>query len=340
MEITLAQVARIVNGTLEGDSDAKVHDIAEIQHARPGELTFLSNPKYHKYLATTNAEAILVDENFKETYKNLIRVKNTNLAYSIILAQFRKELSLPLPKIDKTAVISGDAILGADVSIGPNVVIGERAVIGDNVVIFANSYIGAESAIGKNSVIYPNVTIYHRCRIGERVRIHSGAVIGSDGFGYVRTSTGIEKIPQAGGVLICDDVEIGANTAIDRGTLGDTTIGRGTKLDNLIQIAHNVKIGEYCFLAGQSGVAGSTIIENGVTIAGQVGIAGHLHIGANAIIAAQAGVSKDIPAGSIVFGTPAQDKNKVWREMANIRSIPDIKEKLKQIEKLLAEKKE
>jgi len=338
VELSLQKIAEMVGGKVDGDDRLLVHDLSEIQHAEPGELTFLSNPKYVKFLATTHATAILVEENFKEPYPNLIRVQNVNFAYSRALTIFRPEAPMPVPGIDPTAIIATDAVLGKDVHIGVHVVIAEKCVIGERVIILPNSVIGRETQIGDDTLIYPNVSVYHRCRIGQRVIIHSGAIVGSDGFGFVRVENGIEKIPQAGGVLICDDVEIGANTTIDRGTLGDTTIGKGTKIDNLVQIAHNVKIGEYCFLAGQSGVAGSTVIEDGVTIAGQVGIAGHLHIGAGAIIAAQAGVSKDIPTGAVVIGSPAQEKGKVWREMANIRSIPDIKEKIKQLELLASQK--
>ncbi|PIS27756.1 MAG: UDP-3-O-(3-hydroxymyristoyl)glucosamine N-acyltransferase [Candidatus Marinimicrobia bacterium CG08_land_8_20_14_0_20_45_22] len=330
--MSLQKIAELVGGKVDGDGSLLVRDLAEIQHAGPGELSFLGNPKYVKFLATTRATAILVEENFKEPYPNLIRVPNVNFAYSRALAIFRPEASKSAPGIAPTAIIAPDAVLGKNVHIGAHVVIADKCVIGERVYILSNSVIGRETQIGDDTLIYPNVSVYHRCRIGKRVIIHSGAVVGSDGFGFVRVENSIEKIPQAGGVIICDDVEIGANTTVDRGTLGDTVIGKGTKIDNLVQIAHNVKIGEYCFLAGQSGVAGSTIIEDDVTIAGQVGIAGHLHIGAGAIIAAQAGVSKDIPTGAVVIGSPAQEKGKVWREMANIRSIPDIKEKIKQLE--------
>jgi len=332
VELSLQKIAELVGGKVDGDGSLLVRDLAEIQHAGPGELSFLGNPKYVKFLATTRATAILVEENFKEPYPNLIRVPNVNFAYSRALAIFRPEASKSAPGIAPTAIIAPDAVLGKNVHIGAHVVIADKCVIGERVYILSNSVIGRETQIGDDTLIYPNVSVYHRCRIGKRVIIHSGAVVGSDGFGFVRVENSIEKIPQAGGVIICDDVEIGANTTVDRGTLGDTVIGKGTKIDNLVQIAHNVKIGEYCFLAGQSGVAGSTIIEDDVTIAGQVGIAGHLHIGAGAIIAAQAGVSKDIPTGAVVIGSPAQEKGKVWREMANIRSIPDIKEKIKQLE--------
>ena len=339
MEFSLGQILKIVDGTLEGDEASIITDLAEIQHAKKGQLTFLGNPKYNKYLSTTEATAVLVSKDFKGSYENLIRVENPNLAFSLMIPRFRPELPLPNPEIHKTAFIANSAQLGENIYIGPNVIIEDKAVIENNVFIFANSYIGTETRIGSETVIHPNVTIYHNCQIGSKVLIHSGVVVGSDGFGFVRTEKSIKKIPQAGRVVIGDDVEIGANCSIDRGTLGDTVISKGTKLDNLIQVAHNVKIGEYCFIAAQSGIAGSSTIEDRVTIAGQVGVAGHLKIGEGAIVAAQSGVSKDVPPGTIVFGYPAQEQKKARREIANIRSIPDIKAKLKEIEKIIKESK-
>ncbi|MCK4690130.1 MAG: UDP-3-O-(3-hydroxymyristoyl)glucosamine N-acyltransferase [Candidatus Marinimicrobia bacterium] len=339
MEFSLGQILKIVDGTLEGDEASIITDLAEIQHAKKGQLTFLGNPKYNKYLSTTEATAVLVPKDFKGSYENLIRVENPNLAFSLMIPRFRPELPLPNPEIHKTAFIANSAQLGENIYIGPNVIIEDKAVIENNVFIFANSYIGTETRIGSETIIRPNVTIYHNCQIGSKVLIHSGVVVGSDGFGFVRTEKSIKKIPQAGRVVIGDNVEIGANCSIDRGTLGDTVISKGTKLDNLIQVAHNVKIGEYCFIAAQSGIAGSSTIEDRVTIAGQVGVAGHLKIGEGAIVAAQSGVSKDVPPGTIVFGYPAQEQKKARREIANIRSIPDIKAKLKEIEKIIEESK-
>lgn len=335
IEFSLGQISKIVDGILEGDESSIITDLAEIQHAKEGQLTFLGNPKYRKYLSITKATAILVPKDFGGSYKNLIRVENPNLAFSLMISRFRPSPPLPAPGIHKTACIAKSAKLGKNTYIGPNVVIEDKAVIENNVSIFANSYIGAETQIKSETVIHPNVTIYHNCQIGTDVLIHSGVVVGSDGFGFVRTEKSIKKIPQAGRVVIGDDVEIGANCSIDRGTLGDTVISKGTKLDSLVQIAHNVKIGEYCFIAAQSGIAGSSTIEDGVTIAGQVGVAGHLKIGAGAIIAAQSGVAKDVPPGTIAFGYPAQEQKKARREIASLRSIPDIKAKLKEIEKII-----
>ena len=332
MQLTLGQIARLVNGAVKGDENILINDVAEIQHARSGTITFLANPKYAKYLASTAATAVIVDENFNGNFPNLILVKNPNLAFSIVLAHFRPELPLPAPMIHPTAVIAKDARIGDDVYIGPFVVIESSAQISDKVTVFGHCYVGQYVNIGSGTVIYPNVSIYHKCIIGQKVRIHAGVVIGSDGFGFVRVENGIEKIPQAGRVVIHDEVEIGANTTIDRGTIGDTVIGRGTKLDNLVQIAHNVRIGEYCFFAAQVGIAGSTIIEDRVNVGGQVGIAGHLHIGTGVMIAAQSGVTKDVPAGTFLFGSPAQERLKAAQELAHIRSLPEIKERLKKVE--------
>ncbi|HPC36602.1 MAG TPA: UDP-3-O-(3-hydroxymyristoyl)glucosamine N-acyltransferase [Candidatus Marinimicrobia bacterium] len=339
MQLTLGQIARLVDGAVKGDENVLINDVAEIQHAQSGTITFLANPKYGKYLASTLATAVIVDENFNGNFPNLILVKNPNLAFSIVLARFRPELPLPTPMIHSTAVIAKDAKIGSDVYIGPFVVVESGAEIGDRVTIMGNCYIGQYVIIGSETVIFSNVSIYHKCVIGQKVRIHSGVVIGSDGFGFVRVENGIEKIPQAGRVVIHDEVEIGANSTIDRGTIGDTVIGRGTKLDNLVQIAHNVRIGEYCFFAAQVGIAGSTIIEDQVSVGGQVGIAGHLHIGSGVMIAAQSGVTKDVPAGIFLFGSPAQERLKAAQELAHIRSLPEIKERLKKVEMELQKRK-
>jgi UDP-3-O-[3-hydroxymyristoyl] glucosamine N-acyltransferase len=340
MTYTLGQIAAIVQGTIEGDAAAVITDIAEIQYAQPGQLSFIANPKYAKYLSTTAAEALLVAKDFEGKFKNLIRVENPNYAFSTLIARFRPPIPFPKPGIDPSAKIAKSAKLGQEIYIGPNVIISDQVTIGDHSILFGNTYIGAESQIGSAVIIYANVSIYHRCYISNNCRIHSGTVIGSDGFGFVRTDTGISKIPQEGGVIVEEDVEIGANCAVDRGTLGNTVIGKGTKLDNLIQVAHNVKIGQYCFFAGQSGIAGSTQIKDGVTVAGQVGIAGHLTVGEGAMIAAQSGISKDVPPHTIMFGYPAQERHKAWRELANIRSIPDLKERLKTLENEITQLKQ
>ena len=332
MTYTLAQISQLINGKIEGNPDTVITDLAEIQHAETGELTFLSNPKYSKYVATTNASAIIVANDFVGDFKNLIRVDNPYFGFSQLIPKFRPPITLPKPGIDPTARVADSASIGKECYIGPNVIIEADCTIGDNVVLLGNSYVGQKSEIGENSFIFPNVSIYHRCKIGAGARIHSGTVIGSDGYGFVRTKTGISKIPQEGGVEIGNDVEIGANCSIDRGTLGNTVIGKGTKLDNFIQIAHNVKLGEYCFMAAFSGIAGSSSVGNHVTVAAQVGIAGHLKVADGVMIAAQSGVTKDVEPNVILYGSPAQDRKTARREIAHIRSIPDIKERIKKFE--------
>ena len=333
MKLTLKKIAELIDGELEGDHSAIVNDVAEIQNAKEGDITFLSNLKYGHYVDETGAEAIIVTKDYQGDYKNLIKVENVNLAFSKMLEHFRPSPPQPEPQINDNATISEDAILGVDIYIGPNVVIEENSVIENGAIIRANTYIGRGARVGANSTIHPRVTVYHDCTIGENVIIHSGTVIGSDGYGYTRTDSGIEKIPQKGAVVIEDDVEIGANCTIDRGTISDTKIGKGTKLDNLIQLGHNVHVGEYCFIVAQTGVAGSTTIEDGVTIAGQVGIAGHIKIGKGAQIAAKSGITKDVPPGTTMFWYPAREQKQARKDIINIRRIAKLKQKIKDIEK-------
>ncbi|MCF7885342.1 MAG: UDP-3-O-(3-hydroxymyristoyl)glucosamine N-acyltransferase [Candidatus Marinimicrobia bacterium] len=339
MKLTLNKIAEIVDGDLEGDGSAIVHDVAEIQNAGKGEITFLGNPKYEHFVNDTEAEAIIVDQDYDGQYKNLIKVKNVNLAFSKMLDHFRPSPPKPEPKIEKSAFVSEKAILGVDIYIGHNVVVEDGAVIENGAVIKSNSYIGVDSRVGANALINPRVTIYHNCTIGEDVIIHSGTVIGSDGYGYTRTDGGIEKIPQKGGVVIEDNVEVGANCTIDRGTISDTRIGRGTKLDNLIQLGHNVKVGKYCFIVAQTGIAGSTTIEDGVTIAGQVGIAGHIRIGKGARIAAKSGITKDVPPDTTMFWYPAREQRQARKDIINIRRISKLKDRVKELEKIIETKK-
>lgn len=329
MNFSLKEICELVDGDLCGDPKATIHDVSEIQNALPGQITFLGNDKYRRYIESTEAEAIIVNKDFTGEYKNLVKVDNVNLAFSICLAKLRPAIPQKNVGIHKSAYVAKTAILGTDIYIGPNAVIEENAIIENGAYIHAGSFIGNSARIGANSIIHPNVTIYHKCIIGEYNIIHSGTVIGSDGYGFVRNESGIEKIPQTGRVVLGTDIEIGANCSIDRGTISDTEIGEGTKLDNMIQLGHNVKIGVYCFIAGQSGIAGSTKVGNYTTIAGQVGIAGHLNIGNKVIIAAQSGITKDIKDGEFWFGYPATPYKEKTKEIANIRSIPDLKKDLK-----------
>ncbi len=338
MTVTLKELANIVEGTLEGDSETEIHDVAEIQNALPGTITFLGNEKYHKYIDTTKAEALIVDKKFNGKFKNLIRVDNVNLAFAKCINKFRPPIPKKKPMIHPAAIVSEEAILGNDIYVGPHVIIEAHAVIENRACIKANTYIGNGARIGADTVVHSNVSIYHHCSIGENNIIHSGCVLGSDGYGFVRAGKSIEKIPQTGKVITGNDVELGANCTIDRGTINDTEIGEGSKLDNQIQIGHNVKVGKYCFFAGQTGIAGSTMIGDYVTIAGQVGIAGHISIGSGAVVAAKSGITKSIGEKEFWFGYPAKKYREKTREIANIRLIPDLKNRLKAVERLLKEK--
>ncbi|MBN2281527.1 MAG: UDP-3-O-(3-hydroxymyristoyl)glucosamine N-acyltransferase [Candidatus Marinimicrobia bacterium] len=338
MTFTLKELSELVGGELLGDPRAGIKDVAEIQNAMPGEITFLGNDKYRKFIKTTEAEAIIVHKDFDGEYKNLIKVDNVNLAFSLCLSKLRPQIPKNPPSIHKTAIVAKTAILGNDIFIGPHVVIEDHAVIENGASIYANCYVGHSGRVGANTLLYPNVTLYHKCIVGENNIIHSGTVIGSDGYGFVRKDDTIEKIPQTGKVVIKKDVEIGSNCSIDRGTIGDTVIGKGTKLDNHIQVGHNVKIGKYCFIAGQTGIAGSTTIGDYVTIAGQVGIGGHIEIGSRVVIGAKSGISKSIPEGEFWFGYPASPYKVATRQIASIRMIPEMKERLREIEKLINKK--
>ncbi|HMA61364.1 MAG TPA: UDP-3-O-(3-hydroxymyristoyl)glucosamine N-acyltransferase [bacterium] len=332
MQLKLSKIAEITGGNLDGDGSVIIHDVSEIQNAKKGEITFLGNPKYEHYIQETNAEAIIVGPDFSGDYKNFIRVENVSLAFSKMLDHFRPSPPQPEPQIHPQATVSENAILGVNIYIGPNVVVEDEAVIENGAVVKANSYIGYKARVGASSLINPRVTLYNNCAVGENVIIHSGTVIGSDGYGFTRTEKGIEKIPQKGGVIIEDDVEIGANCTIDRGTISNTRVGKGTKLDNLIQLGHNVEVGQYCFIVAQTGIAGSTKVDDGVTIAGQVGIAGHIKIGKKAKIAAKSGITKDVPPNTTMFWYPAREHREARKDIVNIRRISKLKERIKKLE--------
>ncbi len=334
MRYTLQEVADLVDGKVVGNAAAVVGDVAEIQLAKKGSLTFLGNSKYKKYLETTQATAILVPHDFQESGHNLIQVENPNLAFAKMIARFRPLPPHPEPGIHESALVDRKAILGKDIYVGPYAVVEPQAVIENGAVIHAQAYIGQGSRIGARAILHPRVMVYHHCTVGKACIVHSGVVIGSDGYGFVRTGQGIDKIPQAGKVIIGDEVEIGANCTIDRGTLGSTEIGQGTKLDNLVQVGHNVKIGKYCFVVAQVGIAGSTTIGAGVTLAGQVGVAGHLNIGDKAIVAAGSGVTRDVPPGEVVFWYPAREQKQARREIAGIRLLPELRKRLAKLEAL------
>jgi len=332
----LKEIADFLQAELIGDGDLEISGLAPIEEAKEGDITFVANPKYKKYLATTKASAAIVSLDVKKAPIALIRTKNPYLAYALIAQLFYK-WPYGFKGISHQAFIAEDVHLGKDVTVYPFVCIESGVEIGDETIIFSGVYIGPDVKIGKKTIIYPNVVIMAACEIGNHVIIHSGAVIGSDGFGFAPDDKGrYVKIPQLGKVKIEDDVEIGANTTIDRAAIGETVIKRGTKIDNLVQIAHNVQIGQDSIIVAQVGIAGSTKVGNRVTLAGQVGIVGHIEIGNGVTIGAKSGVPRSVPPGVVVAsGVPAMPYRTYLKTMSILPKLPEVAAKLRKIEKEL-----
>jgi UDP-3-O-[3-hydroxymyristoyl] glucosamine N-acyltransferase len=336
----LSEIAEYLNGELVGNPGISITGLAKIQDAEPGQLSFLSNPKYAKFLDSTKASAILIALDQDPPTIPYIKVKDPYLAFLEVLRLYYPVRHPDFQGIHPSAVISDTATIGQNVQIGPNVYVGDSATIGDNTLIYPNCVIFDGVTIGENSLLYSRISIRERCIVGNRVIIHDGTVIGSDGFGFAPDGDSYKKIPQMGIVCIDDDVEIGSNCTIDRATIGETHIGSGCKIDNLVQIAHNVEIEENTVIAAQTGISGSTHIGKHVTLAGQVGIVGHIEIGDNAIVAAQSGVSKNIPAGEVWFGYPASTLTKQKRIEAHLRHLPDMGKKINALQKEIKELEE
>jgi UDP-3-O-[3-hydroxymyristoyl] glucosamine N-acyltransferase len=332
MEKTLEEIASLISGELVGDGSIRIKGIAGIEEAEPGELSFLANPVYRVYLEKTRASAVIVGREIDKAKIPLIRHNNPYYAFCKALEIFTIKKDFP-EGIHKSAILGKDVRIGKGVHIGPYVIIGDRVQIEDRVTILAGSFIGDDSILGEESFLYPRVTIREEGLIGKRVILHPGAVIGSDGFGYAKEGGVYHKIPQIGKVVLEDDVEIGANTTIDRATLGETRIGRGTKIDNLVQIGHNVSIGENTVLAAQVGISGSTRVGKNVVMGGQVGLGGHIKIGDNVMIGAQAGATKSIPPNTIVSGYPAREHTKAKKIEACITLLPLYVKKIRELEK-------
>ena len=332
MRKKLKELAEWVGGTVAGDGEVEISGVAAIEEAQPGDITFVANPKYLKMLDKTHATAVIVLPEIHQTDKPLLRVTNPNLAFTKILTLFSLKPYQPRG-IDSNARISPTAQLGQDLSIYPFVYIGDHCRIGDRITLYPCVYIGEDSSIGEGSILYPNVSIYPRTVIGKRVILHSGVVVGSDGFGYVKEGRKNVKIPQVGTVEIEDDVEIGANTTIDRAALGKTIIRRGVKIDNLVQVGHNVVIDEDSILCGQVGISGSTKIGSNVTLAGQVGVVDHIKIGDNVTVGAQSGVMNDLPANQAYTGSPTLPHRDFLHMAAVLPKLPEIRKTLIQIEK-------
>jgi len=347
MKFSAAQIALLINGKIEGDPNAAVGAFGKIEEAVGGQLSFLANPKYEEYLYTTGASVIIVNETLElkqPVTATLIRVSDAYSAFAALLTKYQEIEAQQLTGIQEPSFISKSAKLGEKVFIGAFAYLAEGVVIGDHVKIHPQVYLGNNVRIGDNTVLHPGVKIYHDCVIGAGVTVHAGSVIGGDGFGFAPLPDGsFKKIPQIGNVLIEDGVEIGANVTIDRATIGSTLIRKGAKLDNLIQIAHNVDIGNDTVIAAQAGISGSTKIGNRVMIGGQAGIVGHLQIADGARINAQSGVSKSIKTrGSAVTGSPAYDYTSALRSQVISKNLPELIQRLKeledQIKQLLAEK--
>ena len=346
--MTVQEIAGWLGGEVRGDSSTAIKGVAKIEEAQAGDITFLANPKYEKYLATTKASAILVSRKLDYTKISLrstlacIRVDDPYVAFLLVLKRLNPQVD-PWPKgIHPSAVISGSAKIGKDVSVGAHSVIDEDAEIGDNTRVSHGCVVGVRAKVGRECLLYPNAIIYHQCKVGDRVTLHAGCVVGSDGFGFAPKPDGTyEKIPQVGIVVIEDDVEIGANTTIDRATLGETLIKRGVKIDNLVQVAHNVVIGENTVIAGQAGISGSVKIGKNCVLAGQVGIAGHLEIADGTVLLAQSGIPKSLKEpGKTYLGTPAKERHRAARIEAVIRSLPELSYDVERLKRDLESLKE
>jgi len=333
MNKTLKEIAKLVDGKVIGNGDILITGASGIREATEGDITFLANSKYIPLMKKTRAAAIITSDDVQKTNKPLIVTENPSLAFAKIISMITPDDAGHPEGIDYTVVIGKNVTLGKDVAIGAYVVIGENVTIGDGSIIYAGCFIGHHTKIGSKTLIYPHVSIRERISIGNRVIIHSGTVIGSDGFGFATIKGLHHKIPQVGTVEIADDVEIGANVTIDRARFDKTVIGRGTKIDNLVQIGHNVVIGENSLIVAQVGIAGSTIVGDNVTLAGQAGLVGHIVIGNNAVVTGQSGVSKDVPADTIVSGYPARPFMTTQRLNASLQNLPKLFNLVKELKK-------
>ena len=334
MEFSAQQIAALIGGKIEGDPSVTIKTLAKIEEAQPGSLTFLANPKYASYLPTTKASVVILTDGIsnEKTSATLIKVKDGREAFTVLLEAYHN-LQFSKKGVEEHANVSKTAKIGKDTYIGSFTYVGENVVIGNNVKIFPNVFIGDNSKIGDNTVVYPGVKIYRDSTIGKNCTFHSGVVIGSDGFGFVPNSeNNYRKMPQVGNVIIEDNVEIGSNSTIDRATMGSTIIRKGVKLDNLIQIGHNVEIGENTVVAAQSGIAGSTKVGRDCMIGGQVGIVGHLTIGNRVKIAAQSGISSNIKDNEVIQGSPAFNHFDYKKAYVLFRRLPELSKKINELE--------
>jgi UDP-3-O-[3-hydroxymyristoyl] glucosamine N-acyltransferase len=340
MQFTAAQIAMLISGRIEGDASATVDSFGKIEEAKANQLAFLANPKYEEYLYTTQASVIIINETqeLKQPVSStLIRVPDAYSAFATLLHKYQEILRQQMSGVQEPSYIHKSAVIGQNVFIGAFTYISENVQLGNNVKIFPGGYLGNNVKVGDNTILYPGVKIYHDCAVGKNVVIHGGTIIGSDGFGFVPQADGThKKIPQIGNVVIEDHVEIGSNATIDRATIGSTVIRTGAKLDNLIQIAHNVEVGANTVIAAQVGVSGSTRIGRNVQIGGQAGLAGHIQIADGTKINGQSGVSKSIKIpNTAVTGTNAYDYNSAMRSQAVGRHLPELEKRVGELEKLV-----
>lgn len=341
MEFSAKQIAEFIQGTIVGDENATVHTFAKIEEGIPGAISFLSNPKYTHYIYDTQSSIVLVNKDFepeKEIKATLIKVDNAYESLAKLLNLY--EMSKPKKTgVDPLAYIAPTAKIGENVYIAPFACVGDNAEIGDNTSLHPHATVGSGAKVGSNCILYPHATVYHDCRVGNNCILHAGSVVGADGFGFAPSPEGYEKIPQIGIAILEDNVEIGANTCIDRATMGATIIRKGVKLDNLIQIAHNVEVGNNTVMASQVGVAGSTKIGEWCMLGGQVGVAGHITIGNKVNMGAQSGVHGSIKDGEALIGTPPIGLKNYFKSSAVFKKLPDMYLELNSLKKEIEELK-
>lgn len=337
MEFTAKQIAAYIGGEIVGDENATVHTFAKIEEGMPGALSFLSNPKYTAYIYDTQSSIVLVNSDFvPEKPINATLIKTANAYESLAKLMMLYESVKPKKQgISSMASIAKSATIGENVYIGPFVCIGEKAVVGNNTIIEANVSIGDGATVGDNCLLYNGVTIYHDCKVGNRCILHAGSVVGSDGFGFAPGANGYDKIPQIGIAILEDDVEIGANTCIDRATMGATIIKRGVKLDNMVQIAHNVVIDEHTVMAAQCGVAGSTKVGSWCMVGGQTGISGHIKIGKQVKVGGHSAIANSVKDGKAVMGYPAFDHSQFARASVVFKKLPEMYREMDTLKKEL-----
>jgi UDP-3-O-[3-hydroxymyristoyl] glucosamine N-acyltransferase len=343
MQFPASQIALLLNGTVEGDAATMVNSFGKIEDAQKGQLTFLANPKYEEYIYTTAASVVIVNKDFelKDAVKaTLLRVENAYTAFATLLDFYQKQQQQQLIGIESMSYVDPSASIGNMAYIGAFSYIGKNVVIGAGTKIYPQVFIGENVTLGENVILFSGVKVYNDCKIGNNVVIHSGTVVGGDGFGFAPQADGsYVKIPQIGNVVIEDDVEIGANATIDRATIGSTLIKSGAKLDNLIQIAHNVEVGNYAVIAAQVGISGSTKLGSNVMIGGQAGIVGHIHLADGTKVNGQSGVSKSTKANASLTGSPAGDYTQMLRSQSLVKRLPELEKRIAELEKVIAELK-